>query len=96
MNKQNRQNMVYPMISVGFKNTVARNRIVAVISPHSRPVRTLINEAKNGNKLVDATLGKKTKSVVVMDSDHVVLSTNTVETITQRIQDSNFDHEQGE
>jgi len=75
----------YPMISVGFKNVVARDRIIAVVSPNSRPVRLLVNDARQRGKLIDATLGKKTKSVLIMDSGHIVLSANTVDTITQRI-----------
>ena len=82
-------NKYYPMVSVGFKNVVARNRILAVVSPNSRPIRTLISEAKNQGKIIDATVGKKTKAVVVLDSDHVLLSTNTVDTINQRIQETN-------
>ena len=78
------------MVSVGFKNVVARNRILAVVSPNSRPVRSLISEAKKQGKIIDATIGKKTKAVVILDSDHVLLSTNTVDTITQRIEETNI------
>ena len=83
----------YPMVSVGFKNVVARNRILAVVSPNSRPVRSLISEAKKLGKIIDATVGKKTKAVVILDSDHVLLSTNTVDTITLRIEETNIINE---
>ncbi len=89
MSQKQNGSRAYPMVSVGFKNVVARNRIVAVISPNSRPVRLMMNDARQRGKLIDATLGKKTKAVIIMDSDHIVLSANTVDTIAQRIQESN-------
>lgn len=81
--------MDYPMLSIGYKNVIAKNRIIAIISPNSRPVKIMIQKARESGKLVDATLGKKTKAVIVTDSDHVVLSTNSTETLTQRIRSSN-------
>jgi len=75
----------YPMLSIGYKNVIAKNRIIAIISPNSRPVKMMIQSARENGKLIDATLGKKTKSVIVTDSDHVILSTNSTETLTQRI-----------
>lgn len=74
------------MISVGYRNYVALDRIVAVITPDSRPVKNLIGKARQQDKLIDATMGKKTKSVVITNSDHIVLSANTPETIAHRIQ----------
>ncbi|HDI51726.1 hypothetical protein DRP98_06135 [candidate division KSB1 bacterium] len=73
------------MLSIGYKNVIAKNRIIAIISPNSRPVKMMIQSARENGKLIDATLGKKTKSVIVTDSDHVILSTNSTETLTQRI-----------
>lgn len=81
--------MDYQMISVGYKNIVARNRIIAIVSPNSRPVKNLILQAREKGKLVDATLGKRTKSVIITDSDHVILSTNSTDTLSQRIGDLN-------
>ena len=81
--------MDYQMISVGYKNIVARNRIIAIVSPNSRPVKNLITQAREKGKLVDATLGKRTKSVIITDSDHVILSTNSTDTLSQRIRDIN-------
>ncbi|HEC32600.1 MAG TPA: DUF370 domain-containing protein, partial [Deltaproteobacteria bacterium] len=69
--------MDYPMLSIGYKNVIAKNRIIAIISPNSRPVKMMIQSARENGKLIDATLGKKTKSVIVTDSDHVILSTNS-------------------
>lgn len=74
------------MISVGYKNYIALERIIAVISPDSRPIKMLINKAKENGKLIDATMGKKTKAVVVTDHNQVILSANSTETIIRRIQ----------
>jgi len=74
------------MISIGYKNYIAVNRIVSIISPESRPVKLLISNAREKGKLVDATMGKKTKSVIIADSDHIILSANTPDTIVHRIQ----------
>ncbi len=74
------------MISVGYKNYIALDRIVAVISPDSRPIKNLMNTAREQGHLVDATMGKKTKAVLVTDSNQVILSANSTETIIHRIQ----------
>ncbi|MBN1352046.1 DUF370 domain-containing protein [candidate division KSB1 bacterium] len=74
------------MISVGYKNYIALERIIAVISPDSRPIKMLIGNAKENGKLIDATMGKKTKAVVVTDTNQVILSANSTETIIHRIQ----------
>ncbi|MDZ7262431.1 MAG: DUF370 domain-containing protein [candidate division KSB1 bacterium] len=73
------------MISVGYRNYVALERIIAVISPDSRPIKSLITGAREKGQLIDATMGKKTKSVVVTDSNQIILSANTTETIIHRI-----------
>lgn len=74
------------MISVGFKNYVNLDRIVSIISPNSKPIKNMINSAREKGKLIDATMGKKTKSVIVTNSDHIVLSANLPDTIVHRIQ----------
>ena len=74
------------MISVGYKNYIALDRIVAVISPDSRPIKSLVNTARDQGRLIDSTMGKKTKSVLVTDSNQVILSANSTETIIHRIQ----------
>ena len=73
------------MISIGYKNYISNDRIVAVILPDSRPIKNLIAGAKEKGYLIDATMGKKTKSVIIMNSNHVILSVNTPDTIMQRI-----------
>jgi regulator of extracellular matrix RemA (YlzA/DUF370 family) len=76
---------VNPIINIGFGNMVATARIVAVVSPHSSPMKRLREEAMKRAKLIDATEGKKTRSIIVTDSDHIILSAIQPETIAQRI-----------
>jgi regulator of extracellular matrix RemA (YlzA/DUF370 family) len=73
------------LLNIGYGNVVAASRVVAVISPNAAPIRRLREEAKERGKLVDATQGRKTRSVIVTDSDHVVLSAVQAETIAQRL-----------
>jgi len=77
------------MINIGFGNIVALNRVIAVVSPESAPIKRLINDAREEGKLVDATYGRKTRAVVIMDSNHVVLSAIQSETISQRFNNKN-------
>ncbi|MFO7887526.1 MAG: DUF370 domain-containing protein [Eubacteriales bacterium] len=77
------------MINIGFGNIVALNRVIAVVSPESAPIKRLINDAREEGKLVDATYGRKTRAVVIMDSNHVVLSAIQSETISQRFDNKN-------
>ncbi|MBI4698278.1 MAG: DUF370 domain-containing protein [Nitrospirae bacterium] len=72
------------LINIGFGNVVAANRIIAVVAPESSPVRRIREEAGQRGKLVDATQGRKTRALIVTDSDHIILSALQVETITQR------------
>ena len=72
------------MLNVGFSNTVIADRIIAIVSFDSAPVRRLKNEAKDDQRLIDATYGRKTRSMLVMDSNHIVLSAIQKETLTQR------------
>ena len=76
------------LINVGYGNVVVASRVVAVIGPNAAPIRRLREEAKDRGKLVDATQGRKTRSVIVTDSDHVVLSAVQAETIAQRLTES--------
>lgn len=76
------------MISIGYRNYILAERIVAIVSPETRPTRNLIAGAKEKGMLIDATMGKKTKSVIVTNSNHVVLSANSADTIVNRIENS--------
>lgn len=72
------------MINVGFGNSIVASRIVAVVNPHSSPMKKLKDEAKRNNHLLDVTEGRRTRSIIILDSNHVVLSSVQPETITQR------------
>ncbi|WP_051327706.1 extracellular matrix/biofilm biosynthesis regulator RemA family protein [Desulfatirhabdium butyrativorans] len=74
------------LVPIGFGNTIAADRIVAIISPASAPAKKLKTEAKKENRLVDATHGRKTRTILVMDSNHIVLSAVHIETLCQRFQ----------
>jgi len=73
-----------PLINIGFGNTVVAGRIVAVVTPGSAPMKRLREEAKNGQRLIDATHGRKTRSIIIMDSNHIILSAVQPETLSQR------------
>lgn len=73
------------LISIGFGNVIAASRIVAILTPSSAPMKRLKDEARKHGKLIDATQGRKTRAIIITDSDHVILSGIQVETITQRI-----------
>ena len=73
------------LINVGFGNIVALDRIISIVSPDSAPIKRLIQEAKDSKIAIDATYGRKTRAVIVMDSGHVVLSAIQPETIASRI-----------
>jgi regulator of extracellular matrix RemA (YlzA/DUF370 family) len=72
------------LLNIGFGNTVAAERVVAIVSPNSAPMKRLKDEAKDEKRLIDATHGRKTRSIIVMDSNHIVLSAIQAETISQR------------
>ena len=73
------------LISIGFGNVVAANRIVAIISPDSSPVKRLIQDSRDKGTLIDATYGRRTRAVVITDSGHVILSALQHETIVNRV-----------
>jgi regulator of extracellular matrix RemA (YlzA/DUF370 family) len=73
------------LVNIGFGNIVASSRIIAVITPISAPMKRLRDEAKQTGKLIDATEGRKTRSIIVTDSAHIILSALQPETITQRM-----------
>ena len=73
------------LLNIGFGNTVVADRVVAIVNPSSAPMKRLREEAKNNSKLIDATQGRRTRSIIVTDSDHVILSAIQAETISQRL-----------
>lgn len=74
-------------LRIGYGNLVAAPRVIAIVSPESAPVRRLIADARDRATLIDATSGKKTRAVLIMDSDHLVLSALTVEELEKSLQE---------
>jgi regulator of extracellular matrix RemA (YlzA/DUF370 family) len=72
------------LLNIGFGNTVVAERVVAIVSPNSAPMKRLKDEAKDEKRLIDATHGRRTRSIIIMDSNHIVLSAIQAETISQR------------
>ena len=75
------------LLNIGFGNTVVAERVVAIVSPSSSPMKRLKDEARDERLLVDATQGRRTRSIIVMDSNHIVLSAIQFETVSQRFED---------
>ncbi len=74
------------LINIGFGSMVAASRLLAVLAPDSAPIKRVVQEARDRGMLIDASYGRKTKSVLLMDTDHVILSALTPEVITARWQ----------
>jgi regulator of extracellular matrix RemA (YlzA/DUF370 family) len=85
--------MNYKLVHVGFGNMVVAERIVAIISPSSAPIKRLKEEARKAGLLVDVTQGRKTRAILVMDSNHVILSAIQPETITGRFEEDDWKEE---
>ena len=77
------------LINIGFGSLVAANRVLAVVEPDSAPIKRVIQEARDRAMLVDASYGRKTKAVILMDTDHVILSAISPEVIADRWNDKN-------
>ena len=73
------------LVNIGFGNIVAANRIISIISPESAPIKRIIQEARDKGMLVDATYGRRTRAVVVVDSGHIILSAVQPETVANRL-----------
>ena len=76
--------MEQQLLNIGFGSTVVAERVVAIVSPNSAPMKRLKDEARNDNRLNDGTHGRRTRSIIVLDSNHIVLSAIQAETISQR------------
>lgn len=76
------------LVNIGFGNLVNADRVISVVSPESAPVKRLVAQCKEKSTLIDATQGRKTKSVIMMDSDHLVLSYLTTEVIMSRFSET--------
>lgn len=75
------------LINIGFGNIVNANRIISIVSPESAPIKRIIQEARDRNMLIDATYGRRTRAVIITDSDHVILSAVQPETVAHRLHD---------
>ena len=73
------------LINIGFGNIVSANRIIAIVSPESAPIKRIVQEAKENGTAVDATCGRRTRAVVIMDSNHIILSAVQPETVASRL-----------
>jgi len=72
------------LLNIGFGNSVVAERVIAIVSPNSAPMKRLKDDAKGEKRLIDATHGRRTRSIIVMDSNHIVLSAIQAETISHR------------
>ena len=79
------------LINIGFGNMVSEDRLVAIVSPESAPIKRIIQDAKERGTLIDATYGRRTRAVLVMDSEHVILSAVQPETVANRMSDDEED-----
>jgi extracellular matrix regulatory protein A len=79
--------MSIKLINIGFGNIVSANRIISIVSPESAPIKRIIQDARDRGSLIDATYGRRTRAVIVMDSDHVILSAVQPETVAHRLVD---------
>lgn len=78
-------------IGIGYGSMVSGDRIIAVCSPESAPVKRMISDAKDNGRLIDVTCGKKTKAVIVTDSDHIILSALTAESLSEKLDGTEAD-----
>jgi regulator of extracellular matrix RemA (YlzA/DUF370 family) len=85
------------LVNIGFGNVVSANRLVAIVGPESAPIKRIIQEAKDKGRLIDATYGRRTRAVIITDSDHVILSSVQPETVANRLNNpKDQDHEEDE
>ena len=83
------------LINIGFGSLLSAGRVLAIVDPDSAPIKRLVQEARERGMLIDASYGHKTKSVILMDTDHVVLSALTPEALSQRWTDGEEKHTEG-
>lgn len=81
------------LINIGFGNMVSSSRLVTIVDPDSAPIKRMIQDARGSGRLIDATYGRRTRAVIVMDSDHIILSAINPETIALRLKGEDMDDE---
>lgn len=94
-----RKVLIMKLINIGFGNIVSANRLVAIVSPESAPIKRIIQEARDRGMLIDATYGRRTRAVIVTDSDHIILSAVQPLTVAHRLdgsEESDFETEEAE
>ncbi len=84
------------LINIGFGSMIAAARVLAIVDPDSAPIKRVVQEARDRGMLIDASYGRKTKAVILMDTDHVILSALTPETVSVRWQDKDAEKEEEE
>lgn len=77
--------MSVKLINIGFGNVVSANRIIAIVSPESAPIKRMVQEARDRKIIIDATCGRRTRAVIITDSEHVILSAVQPETVAHRL-----------
>lgn len=82
------------LINIGFGNIVSAERIISIVSPESAPIKRIVQEAKDSKMAIDATYGRRTRSVLIMDSGHIILSAVQPETIAGRVDNETQDVEE--
>jgi len=84
------------LINIGFGNMISQGRLIAIVSPESAPIKRIITEARDKGSLVDATYGRRTRAVVIMDSGHVILSAIQPETVAGRVMSKSHGEDEAE
>ena len=79
------------LVNIGFGNIVSAERIISIVSPESAPIKRIVQEAKDSKMAIDATYGRRTRSVIIMDSGHIILSSVQPETVAGRVDDDEED-----
>ena len=79
------------LVNIGFGNMVSADRMIAIVSPESAPIKRIVQEAKDSKMAIDATYGRRTRSVIIMDSGHIILSAVQPETVAGRVDDNEED-----
>lgn len=82
------------LLNIGFGNMVSADRLIAIVSPESAPIKRIIQEGRDRGMLIDATYGRRTRAVIIMDSDHVILSAIQPETVANRLNDRDDGNEE--
>jgi len=84
------------LINIGYGNMISTEKVIAVVNPESAPIKRMVQDARESKQLIDATYGRKTRAVIITDSQHIILSALQPETISNRITDENEKDEKRE